>query len=60
MNDTADAEQLKAEYAEAEAAWAAIPGDRPTEARRAAWQRVLSAYDALVDAGVEMEGEATD
>ena len=48
-------EQLQAEYAEAEAAWSAIPGDRPTGARSAAWQRVLKAYDALVDAGVEME-----
>lgn len=56
----ADLEQLKTEYAEAEAAWSAISGDRPTEARHAAWQRVLSTYDALVDAGVDMEGEETD
>lgn len=60
MNDTSNGEQLKAEYADAKAAWAAIPGDRPTEARRTAWQRVLNAYDALVDAGVEMEDKETD
>jgi hypothetical protein len=60
MSDILTVSQLKAEYAEAQAAWAAIPGDRATNARRAAWQRVLSAYGALVDAGVEMEDEETD
>lgn len=56
----ADIEQLKAEYVEAETAWAAIPGDRPTNARAAAWLRVLDAYDALLDAGVDPEIKGSD
>jgi len=55
-----DIEKLKAEYAETEAAWAAIPGDRPTKARQVAWKRVCNAYDALVAAGVEMDDEESD
>jgi len=60
MNDTPTVSHLKAEYAEAEAAWAAIPGDRPTQARQDAWKRVCDAYDALVAAGVKVETDADD
>lgn len=52
-----DVGALKAEYDQAQAAWTAIPGDRPTAERGAAWLRVLTAYDALVAAGVAPEDD---